>query len=45
MSSAHGGQVVISGTTEALVHDQLPDGIDLIDLGEHRLRDLGRPSR
>lgn len=26
MSSAHGGQIVISGTTEALVHDQLADG-------------------
>lgn len=45
MAAAHGGQVVISGTTEALVRDQLPEGMGLVDLGEHRLRDLGRPTR
>lgn len=45
MAAAHGGQIVISGATESLVRDQLPDGIGLIDLGEHRLRDLGRPLR
>jgi class 3 adenylate cyclase len=27
------------------VHDALPDGVELVDLGEHRLRDLGRPMR
>lgn len=45
MTAAHGGQVVISGATEVLVRDELPDGLELIDLGEHRLRDLGRPVR
>jgi class 3 adenylate cyclase len=45
MAAAHGGQVVVSGATEALVRDQLPDGLGLVDLGEHRLRDLGRPTR
>ncbi|ORV59159.1 hypothetical protein AWC06_17440 [Mycobacterium fragae] len=45
MTAAHGGQVVISGATEVLVRDQLPEGMTLIDLGEHRLRDLGRPTR
>jgi predicted ATPase/class 3 adenylate cyclase len=45
MAAAHGGQVVVSGATEALVRDQLPGGLGLIDLGEHRLRDLGRPTR
>ena len=45
MAAAHGGQIVISGATEALVRDQLPDGAELIDLGEHRLRDLGSPTR
>jgi predicted ATPase/class 3 adenylate cyclase len=45
MAAAHGGQVVISGATEALVRDQLPEGMALLDLGEHRLRDLGRPTR
>jgi predicted ATPase/class 3 adenylate cyclase len=45
MTAANGGQVVISGATEVLVRDQLPEGTTLIDLGEHRLRDLGRPTR
>jgi predicted ATPase/class 3 adenylate cyclase len=45
MAAAHGGQVVVSGATEALVRDPLPEGMGLIDLGEHRLRDLGRPTR
>jgi predicted ATPase/class 3 adenylate cyclase len=43
MAAAHGGQIVVSGATEALVSDQLPDGLRLLDLGEHRLRDLGHP--
>src|ERR1700758_3896686 len=45
MAAAHGGQVVVSGATEALVRDQLRGGMGLLDLGEHRLRDLGRPTR
>ena len=45
MAASHGGQVVVSGATEALVRGQLPDGMGLVDLGEHRLRDLGRPTR
>jgi predicted ATPase/class 3 adenylate cyclase len=45
MAAAHGGQVVISGATEALVRDQLTHGCGLVDLGEHRLRDLGSPVR
>jgi predicted ATPase/class 3 adenylate cyclase len=43
MSVAHGGQVVVSAATEELLHDALPDKYGLVDLGEHRLRDLGRP--
>jgi len=39
---AHGGQVLISGTTAVLVRDALPPDVDLIDLGEHRLRDMDR---
>jgi predicted ATPase/class 3 adenylate cyclase len=45
MTAAHGGQVVLSGAAEVLVRDELPDGMGLADLGEHRLRDLGRPTR
>src|SRR3954470_727003 len=42
---AHGGQTVLSGATEPLVIDQLPDGVTLTDLGIHPLRDLPRPER
>jgi predicted ATPase/class 3 adenylate cyclase len=45
MAAGHGGQVLLSGATAALVLDQLPDGASLMDLGEHRLRDLARPER
>jgi predicted ATPase/class 3 adenylate cyclase len=40
---AHGGQILCSFATEELVHDHLPDGVTLKDLGEHALRDLARP--
>jgi len=40
MSVAHGGQIVVSLTTRDLLRDS---PIDLVDLGEHRLRDLGEP--
>ena len=43
MAVAHGGQVVISDATAALVGDDLAEGVELVDLGEHRLRDLARP--
>jgi predicted ATPase/class 3 adenylate cyclase len=45
MAAAHGGQIVISQATEGLVRDVLPAGFALIDLGEHRLRDLSRRER
>ena len=37
MSVAHGGQVVVSASTSSLVRD---GSVELVDLGEHRLRDL-----
>ncbi|MGD1252751.1 LuxR C-terminal-related transcriptional regulator [Mycobacterium seoulense] len=42
---AHGGQTVLSGATEPLVADRLPDGVWLADLGSYPLRDLPRPER
>src|SRR5262245_47836871 len=42
MSVGHGGQVLLSGVTADLLRDGLRDGVGLRDLGEHRLRDLGR---
>jgi predicted ATPase/class 3 adenylate cyclase/DNA-binding CsgD family transcriptional regulator len=41
----HGGQTVLSGATEAMVIDRLPEGVWLTDLGTHPLRDLPRPER
>src|SRR3984893_11885346 len=41
----HGGQTLLSGVTEALVLDRLPDDAWLTDLGSHALRDLPRPER
>ena len=40
MAVAHGGQVLMSEAIEALVPGALPDGVTVVDLGEHRLRDL-----
>ena len=39
---AHGGQILVSRTTADLSSDALPPGVVLRDLGEVRLRDLGR---
>jgi class 3 adenylate cyclase len=41
----HGGQVLVTAAAYALLADRLPDGIGLRDLGEQRLRDLGRAER
>lgn len=42
-SVAHGGQTLLSLATAELVRDNLPDGVRLLDLGRHRLKDLVRP--
>ena len=42
MAIAHGAQIVVSLATTELIRDE---DYDLVDLGEHRLRDLGRPER
>lgn len=43
--AAHGGQIVLSRTTADLVHEGLPAGATLDDLGEHRLKDLADAQR
>mgnify|MGYP000620958469 CR=1 FL=1 len=43
MSVAHGGQILLSQITRELVEEHLPDSVDTIDLGRHRLRGLVRP--
>jgi predicted ATPase/class 3 adenylate cyclase len=42
-AAGHGGQVLVSAATAALVADRLPVDATIVDLGLHRLRDLGRP--
>ena len=42
MATAHGGQIVLSHATEELIRDGLASNVELEDLGEHRLKDLGR---
>jgi predicted ATPase len=37
MSAAHGGQILVAASTASLIN-----GVDLIDLGRHRLRDLSQ---
>jgi predicted ATPase/class 3 adenylate cyclase len=43
MSAAHGGQILLSQITRDLVWEQLPADITLLDMGEHRLKDLLHP--
>ena len=40
---AHGGQILLSDTTRALVASHLPDDVHLRDLGAFRLKDLLAP--
>ena len=42
---AHGGQILATGQTQALLIDDVQAGVTLRDIGEHRLRDLGSPVR
>jgi class 3 adenylate cyclase len=45
LSAAHAGQVLLSAATHEMVRDQVPAGMNLAELGEHRLKDLFRPER
>jgi predicted ATPase/class 3 adenylate cyclase len=45
LAIAHGGQVLVSGTTAGLLHGTLPPDAALRDLGEHRLKDFAWPER
>jgi predicted ATPase/class 3 adenylate cyclase len=44
-AAGHGGQVLLSDATRALVAEALPGETHLRDLGQHRLRDLEQPVR
>lgn len=43
--AGHGGQVLLSRSTAALIEDALIDGLSLQDLGAYRLKNLPRPER
>ena len=42
---AHGGQLLLSGAAGELAAEELPEGVALRDMGEHRLKHLERPER
>ena len=42
LSAGHGGQVLLSFAAQELVKDELPEGVELRDMGEHRLKDFDR---
>ncbi|MEA2622535.1 MAG: hypothetical protein QOH61_1445 [Chloroflexota bacterium] len=44
-AAGHGGQVLLSNTTRDLAAHGLPDGVSVVDLGLHRLKDLAEPER
>jgi class 3 adenylate cyclase len=41
-SAGHGGQILLSETTRALVGNELPDGVSVRDLGKQDLKDVQR---
>ena len=45
LAIGHGGQVLLSAVAASLARERLPRGVDLLDLGSHRLRDLDRPEQ
>ncbi len=44
-AAGHGGQILLSNATAGIVEDLGLEGVQLEDLGEHRLKDLDRPQR
>jgi class 3 adenylate cyclase len=44
-AAGHGGQVLLSATTAAIVAGRLPDGVSEFELGEVRLKDLDAAER
>ena len=45
MSAGHGGQILLSSITADLAREHLSSEMVLVDLGEHRLKDLARAER
>jgi predicted ATPase/class 3 adenylate cyclase len=45
MSVGHGGQILLSNATETLLRGQLPDNVNLRDMGEHHFKDVPNLTR
>jgi predicted ATPase/class 3 adenylate cyclase len=43
MSVAHGGQILLSNSSAELIRGELPAGVSLMDMKEHRLKGLVNP--
>jgi class 3 adenylate cyclase len=44
-AAGHGGQILLSNATAGIVEDLRLEGVQLLDLGEHELKDIERPQR
>lgn len=45
MDAGNGGQIIVADMARMLIGDQIPAEAELVDEGEHRLKDLGEPIR
>ena len=45
MAAAHGGQIVLTLATKEVLARPLPNGVTVLDLGRHRLRDVAEALR
>ena len=45
MSAGHGGQILLTGATENLLRGQLPDRVELLDMGRHNFKDVPQAVR
>ncbi len=45
LAIGHGGQILVSGPSRSLLGETPADEYQLVDRGDHRLRDLDRPER
>ncbi len=45
LSSAHGGQMLLSQVTYRLIKDKTIHDVELLDMGEHRLKDIQSPEQ
>jgi predicted ATPase/class 3 adenylate cyclase/DNA-binding CsgD family transcriptional regulator len=43
LATCHPGQILLTNATQELLADELPEGAELRDLGQHRFKDLTRP--